>query len=141
MTGAVSLAELAAAGEALGRRLPLGAVVYLRGELGAGKTTMVQAIARGLGVTSLPTSPTYALVHRYHGSRGPVFHVDCYRLRHADEARDIDWTGLAAEAEAIFVEWPDRAGAWVPVPDVIVSLDYGADPGTRRLEIRDVAGA
>jgi tRNA threonylcarbamoyladenosine biosynthesis protein TsaE len=141
MTGPVGLAALAAAGEALGRRLQAGAVVYLQGELGAGKTTMVQAIARGLGVVTHPTSPSYALVHRYAGPRGPVFHVDCYRLRSADEARDIDWTDMAAEGAAILVEWPDRAGAWAPAPDVLISLDYGPDPDTRRMEIRDVAGA
>ena len=72
---------LNAEGEELGRSLPSGAVLSFEGELGAGKTTFIRAIARGLGVTLPATSPTYALVHRYQGRRGPVFHLDCYRLR------------------------------------------------------------
>src|SRR5512134_1933401 len=105
---------LAAVGEALGRALPPGAVILLEGDLGAGKTTFARAVARGLGVDEAATSPTYALVHRHHGRRGPVFHLDCYRLRSPDEAADLDWQGLVAEGDALIVEWPERAGAWVP---------------------------
>ncbi len=86
----LTLAELIAQGETLGRTLPPRSVVAFEGALGAGKTTLVQAIARGLGVVAPTTSPTYALVHRYQGRRGPVFHVDCYRLRLPDEAADLD---------------------------------------------------
>ena len=114
---------LADAGRAGGRgraagaepRAP-GAWSTFEGELGAGKTTLIQAIARGLGVTGPATSPTYALVHRYQGRRGPVFHLDCYRLRTPDEAADLDWEGLLAEGDAILIEWPERAGAWLPAP-------------------------
>ena len=56
------------------------------------------------------TSPTYALVHRYQGARGPVFHLDCFRLRSPDEAADLDWEGLLSEGDAILIEWPERAG-------------------------------
>ena len=91
-------------------------MLAFEGDLGAGKTTFIQAIARGLGVAGRATSPTYALVHRYHGRRGPVFHLDCYRLRSPDEAADLDWEGLMAEGDAILVEWPERAGAWLPAP-------------------------
>jgi tRNA threonylcarbamoyladenosine biosynthesis protein TsaE len=108
--------ELEAEGEALGRSLPPGALVAFEGELGAGKTTFIQAITRGLGVTAPASSPTYALVHRYQGRRGPVFHLDCYRLRTPDEAADLDWEGLVGEGDAILVEWPERAGAWLPAP-------------------------
>ena len=74
-------AELRAEGETLGRSLPPRTLLAFEGELGAGKTTFIQAISRGLGVAGQATSPTYALVHRYQGRRGPVFHLDCYRLR------------------------------------------------------------
>ena len=83
-----------AEGETLGRSLPPRTLLAFEGELGAGKTTFIQAIARGLGVAGQATSPTYALVHRYQGARGPVFHLDCYRLRSPDEAADLDWEGL-----------------------------------------------
>ncbi len=86
--------ELTAEGVALGQALPSGSLVTFEGDLGAGKTTFIRAIARGLGVAGAATSPTYALVHRYHGRRGPVFHLDCYRLRSPEEAADLDWEGL-----------------------------------------------
>ena len=109
-------AELRAVGELLGRELPRGSVIALEGELGAGKTTFAQAVVRGLGVVEQATSPTYGLVHRYDGRRGPVFHLDCYRLRREEEAADLDWEGLLAEGDVLLVEWPERAGAWLPEP-------------------------
>jgi tRNA threonylcarbamoyladenosine biosynthesis protein TsaE len=126
--------ELAAAGEAIGRALPPRAVVTLEGELGAGKTALVQAIARGLGVADAATSPTYALVHHYRGRRGPVYHLDCYRLRAPDEAADLDWEGLLAEGDALLVEWPERAGAWLPPRTQAYRLHHGDDPEQRGLE-------
>jgi tRNA threonylcarbamoyladenosine biosynthesis protein TsaE len=127
-------AELQAEGEALGRSLPPGAVVALEGELGAGKTTLAQAIARGLGVQETATSPTYALVHRYQGRRGPVYHVDCFRLRLPDEAADLDWETLVREGDAVLVEWPERAGPWLPPPTLRLRLSHLADPERRGLE-------
>jgi tRNA threonylcarbamoyladenosine biosynthesis protein TsaE len=126
--------ELEAEGEQLGRSLPPGALVTFEGDLGAGKTTFIQAIARGLGVTGRATSPTYALVHRYQGRRGPVFHLDCYRLRTPDEAADLDWEGLLAEGDAILVEWPERIGHWLPAPARRFRLHHLADGARRGLE-------
>jgi len=127
--------ELDARGEALGRTLDPGEVLTFEGELGAGKTTFIKAIARGLGVTTPATSPTYALVHRYRGARGPVFHLDCFRLRSPDEAADLDWEGLMSEADAVLVEWPERAGAWVPQPSRRFRLSHVSDATRRSLEI------
>lgn len=132
----LTLDELTAEGETLGRSLPPGTLLAFDGELGAGKTTFIQAIARGLGVAGPATSPTYALVHRYHGRRGPVFHLDCYRLRSPDEAADLDWEGLLAEGDAILVEWPERAGSWLPLPARRFRLHHVADPERRGLEAR-----
>jgi tRNA threonylcarbamoyladenosine biosynthesis protein TsaE len=132
----LTLDELTAEGETLGRSLPPGTLLAFDGELGAGKTTFIQAIARGLGVAGPATSPTYALVHRYRGRRGPVFHLDCYRLRSPDEAADLDWEGLLAEGDAILVEWPERAGAWLPPPARRFRLHHVADPERRGLEAR-----
>jgi len=126
--------QLEAEGETLGRALPPGTLLAFEGDLGAGKTTFIQAIARGLGVTGHATSPTYALVHRYRGRRGPVFHLDCYRLRSADEAGDLDWEGLLAEGDAVLVEWPERAGAWLPEPARRFRLHHVPDQSRRGLE-------
>jgi tRNA threonylcarbamoyladenosine biosynthesis protein TsaE len=125
---------LAAEGEAVGRSLPPRSVVALEGELGAGKTTLVQAIARGLGVREPASSPTYALVHRYAGRRGPVFHLDCYRLRSPAEAADLDWEGLVTEGDAVLVEWPERAGEWLPQPTRRYRMHHLDDPALRGLE-------
>ncbi len=134
MTRALTQAELEAEGEALGRQLNAGELVTFEGELGAGKTTFIKAVTRGLGVNRPATSPTYALVHRYQGARGPVFHLDCFRLRSPDEAADLDWEGLMAEGDAILVEWPERAGAWIPAPNRRYRLHHVPDPDRRGLE-------
>ena len=125
--------ELIAEGRSLGRTLPPGSIVFLEGDLGAGKTTLVQALVRGLGVADA-TSPTYALVHRYAGRRGPVFHLDCYRLRSPDDAADFDWETMLREGDAVLIEWPERAGSWAPPPNVRIRLHHVDDPARRGLE-------
>lgn len=134
MIRALTEPELIAEGQALGKSLPPRSLLALEGELGAGKTTFVRAVARGLGVTQAATSPTYALVHRYQGKRGPVFHLDCYRLRHPEEAEDLDWEMLLAEGDAVLVEWPERAGAWLPRPSRRFRLHHLPDENRRGLE-------
>jgi tRNA threonylcarbamoyladenosine biosynthesis protein TsaE len=131
---ALSQAQLEAEGEALGRRLGPGELITFEGDLGAGKTTFIRAISRGLGVTRPATSPTYALVHRYQGARGPVFHLDCFRLRTPDEAADLDWEGLLSEGDAILVEWPERAAGWIPTPTRRFRLSHLSQTELRGLE-------
>jgi tRNA threonylcarbamoyladenosine biosynthesis protein TsaE len=125
---------LVAEGERIGRALAPRSVVHLEGDLGAGKTTLVRAIARGLGVTEPVSSPTYALVHRYAGTRGPVFHLDCYRLARPEESADVDWQGLAAEGDALLIEWPERARGWAPAATLRLTLTHLDDPSVRGLE-------
>jgi tRNA threonylcarbamoyladenosine biosynthesis protein TsaE len=127
-------AELRAEGERLGRQIPPRSVLWLQGDLGAGKTALARAVVSGLGGGDVASSPTYALVHHYHGSRGPVYHVDCYRLRSADEAADLDWETLAG-ADTLLVEWPERAGPWVPAPTLRLRLSHVPDPDRRALEV------
>jgi tRNA threonylcarbamoyladenosine biosynthesis protein TsaE len=126
--------ELEAEGQVLGRSLPPGSLLAFEGDLGAGKTTFIKAIARGLGVSGDTSSPTYALVHRYRARRGPVFHLDCFRLRAPEEAADLDWEGLLREGDAILVEWPERAGEWLPAPTRRFRLHHLDDPDRRGLE-------
>ncbi|HYR31456.1 MAG TPA: tRNA (adenosine(37)-N6)-threonylcarbamoyltransferase complex ATPase subunit type 1 TsaE [Gemmatimonadales bacterium] len=127
----LNAAELSRFGEELGRGLRAPAVVGFSGDLGTGKTTLIQAICRGLGASAPATSPTYALVHRYGAPGGPVYHVDCYRLRHPDEARDLGFDDMTRERAVILIEWPERAGAWVPPLERHLRLAYDADPAYR----------
>jgi len=121
--------EMRAWGEALGHALPRPSVVAVSGELGAGKTTLIRAIAVGLGVTERVTSPTFALVHRYESPRGSVYHVDAYRLKPQDTA-DLALDDMVRELGAVvLIEWPERLGS-------------GAPPFTHRLFLADAdAGA
>src|SRR6266480_1783771 len=132
----LSASELSRFGEELGAQLSPPAVLGLSGELGTGKTTLVQAICRGLGARARATSPTYALVHHYEAApeTTPVYHVDCYRLRHPDEARDLGFDDMVRERAIILIEWPERAGAWAPPLDRHFQLSHDVDPSRRIVE-------
>jgi len=107
--------EMEAWGQRFGRAARLPLVVTLAGELGAGKTTLAQAICRGFGVTDEVTSPTYALVHEYAAPNGRVFHLDLYRLKHEDELTNLGWDDLLTADDALMlIEWPERAGTRLP---------------------------
>jgi tRNA threonylcarbamoyladenosine biosynthesis protein TsaE len=135
-SGTFDEAALAAWGEAFARGLALPAVVGLSGELGAGKTTLVRAIAAGLGVRQPVTSPTFALVHRYDGTACTVYHVDGYRLRRPGEAADLGFDEMVRESDAaILVEWPERFGDRLPALTHRIRLSYVEDPALRRLEV------
>jgi tRNA threonylcarbamoyladenosine biosynthesis protein TsaE len=89
--------------------------IGLRGPLGAGKSVLARAIARGAGVTGTLPSPTFNLVLRYDGSAGrTIQHIDLYRLNHADEVWELGWSELGAPGEIAIVEWPDRARQMLP---------------------------
>ncbi|HYX81150.1 MAG TPA: tRNA (adenosine(37)-N6)-threonylcarbamoyltransferase complex ATPase subunit type 1 TsaE [Gemmatimonadales bacterium] len=127
----LSASELNRFGEELGAQLRAPAVIGLSGELGTGKTTLVQAICRGLGAKARATSPTYALVHHYETETTPVYHVDCYRLRQPEDARDLGFDDMMREQAIILIEWPERAGAWAPPLDRHLHLAYDAEPSRR----------
>ena len=107
----------------LAERVPAGGVIWLEGPLGAGKTTLARAFVAARTGYAGATSPTYGLVHRYPGPRGDTLHLDCYRLRHPEEAADLDWDAALA-ADALLIEWPDRAGVWAPPPTCRVTMAH-----------------
>lgn len=117
------------------QELSAGAVVWLSGDLGAGKTTFVQAVARAAGAESA-RSPTFALVHEYASPAGMLAHVDCYRLRDPDEALDLDFPGLLRSARLLLIEWPDRAGVHAPPPDLHLRFEHTTHPDERAVERR-----
>lgn len=132
-TQRLSLAALEARGVEIGASLTAPALVTLAGDLGAGKTTLVQAICRGLGVTSPVTSPTFALIHEYAGTGARVVHCDLYRLGTPRDVAALGLDEMLAERDVIMlVEWPERAGAALDAPTLAVSLGHVADDATVR---------
>lgn len=126
--------ELREWGRQLGRASVPPLMITLTGELGAGKTTLAQAICEGYGVEEPVTSPTYALVHRYSAPRSPVYHVDLYRLETPADLTNIGWDDLVSEHAIVLVEWPERAGSRIPPDHVPIDIDYvAADPNRRLL--------
>lgn len=132
-TERLSLDALDARGRSIGASLAAPALLTLAGDLGAGKTTLVQAICRGLGVSDIVTSPTFALIHEYAAPRARVVHCDLYRI---ERSREVDAMGLdemLAEPDVIMlVEWPDRAGALLGAPTVAITLAHVADDAAVR---------
>jgi tRNA threonylcarbamoyladenosine biosynthesis protein TsaE len=125
--------ELVAWGEALGRAATPPLVITLAGDLGAGKTTLAQAICAGYGVTESVTSPTFALVHRYDAPRSPVYHLDLYRIQRPSELVNIGWDEISASHALVIVEWPERAGDLIPAGHVPIDLEHDPVDGDRRV--------
>jgi tRNA threonylcarbamoyladenosine biosynthesis protein TsaE len=106
-----------------------GDVVCLRGDLGTGKTTFTRALVAGLGSPVPVSSPTFTLIHEYRGGRLPVWHVDAYRLRSADETVDIGLDEVFLIGEGVVViEWPERIEAALPKDHLDIAIrDTGGD--------------
>jgi tRNA threonylcarbamoyladenosine biosynthesis protein TsaE len=121
-----------ALGRTLGACLAGGETVALNGELGLGKTRLVQGIAVGLGISpDRVTSPTFALRHDHLG-RHPLVHLDFYRLNDADE---IDWLGVleAPEQAVLAIEWADKLPEILPSDRLTIRFAPGAGPDDRTL--------
>jgi len=111
-------------GAELARCLPASGVVFLEGDLGAGKTTLVRGILRGAGYPGPVKSPTYTLIEPYEiGGRG-FAHLDLYRLGDPEELEYLGLRDLLAEARMILVEWPERGRGMLPEPDLRVVIAY-----------------
>jgi tRNA threonylcarbamoyladenosine biosynthesis protein TsaE len=98
-------------GIALGRSLPPGTVILLQGDLGTGKTTLVQGIAEGLGISEPVESPTFTLINEYFAGRIPLYHLDLYRLEPEEaEALHLEsyWDGLERDLGIVAIEWAER---------------------------------
>ncbi len=112
-------------GAQLGACLAPGMRVYLSGELGSGKTTLVRALLRGLGVEGVVKSPSYALVELYVVSRLHLYHFDFYRFIDQNEFGEAGVVDYFRDDHGIcVVEWPERAGDALPQPDLDFTLAY-----------------
>ncbi len=125
--------DLTPVAEAVYGAVQAGDCVYLEGPIGAGKTTLVQACARMLGVSEPVTSPTFALAHLYEGTP-PVAHLDLYRLGEAAGRDTSDLLAYLTEDVIGFVEWPEYGFGWLPAATCVVRIGFD-DDGTRQFDI------
>ena len=130
---ALTLPELERWGQEFGRAAHPPLCVAIRGDLGAGKTTLVRAICRGYGVDAEVTSPTFALVHEYAAPRSRVYHLDLYRLERESDLTNIAWFDILAAGGLVLVEWPERAGSLLPSDCVPLDLEHLPGEPDRRL--------
>ena len=117
-----------------------GLVVYLHGDLGAGKTSFARALLGALGVGERIKSPTYSLVESYRAQGRPAWHLDLYRIADPGE---LEWLGLDAlsdPAALVLVEWPERGAGALPSPDLIVHLGYAGAGRKASMEARTERG-
>jgi len=123
-------------GISLGESLTPGSVILLEGDLGAGKTTLVQGIGKGLGIAEPIVSPTFTIINEYTEGRLALYHLDLYRLEPQDVAAlnlESYWEGIEVIPGIVAIEWAERM-SYKPDSYLRVRLIYGND-GDRQAEI------
>ena len=138
-----SATETRALGERLAKLLRAGDVVLLQGDLGSGKTTLTQGIARGLGIADYVQSPTFVLVAEYDGRAADggvlrLYHLDLYRLEGTSDLASVGFADyLESEDGVSVIEWPERAGGELPEAYLLVRIEH-AGGDTRRITVEAV---
>lgn len=117
-------AAMLAFGAALAQQLPGGGVVTLRGDLGAGKTTLVRGLLRELGYTGTVKSPTYTLVEPYHLRGRDIYHFDLYRLADPEELEYMGIRDYLRPDALCLLEWPEKGGNVIPAADMDVLITH-----------------
>jgi tRNA threonylcarbamoyladenosine biosynthesis protein TsaE len=111
-------------GAALATECHTGSIIYLHGDLGAGKTTLVRGFMHGLGHEGAVKSPTYTLMEPYQIGSASFCHIDLYRLADAGELEYLGMRDLMEEGATLLVEWPERGEGELPAPDLIIEIDH-----------------
>ena len=107
---------------AMGRCLPSSLILFLEGQLGAGKTTLVRGMIQSLGYAGKVKSPTYGLVERYQLPDILIHHLDLYRLGHPEELEFLGIRDIIAEPGVVAIEWPERGQGMLPQANIICHL-------------------
>ena len=119
--------------ESMASHLLPGMNLYLKGELGAGKTTFVRGLLRGLGYQDKVKSPTYTLVESYSFEKFMIYHFDLYRFKGEHEWDDAGFREYFNETSICLIEWPEKAGGILPEPDISIELSH--EPFGRHLHM------
>ena len=128
-------AETQALAAALAAVLPADATLALHGDLGAGKTTFVQGLARGLGVNGPVTSPTFTLYALHRGAARLLVHLDAYRLESAAQLDSLLLDDFLVSPYCLAIEWPENVASWLPAGALHLDLALRPD-GTHTLRLR-----
>lgn len=123
--------EVEAYGIRLGREAHPGQVIALTGDLGAGKTTLTKAIARGLGISETVTSPTFTIVKEYRSGRLPLFHFDVYRIGDVEEMYELGYEEYFFGDGVCVIEWADLIEELIPEDALRISIAYGQNEEER----------
>ena len=129
-----------APGRGVGGGTVAGRVLFISGELGAGKTTLVRGLLRGLGHTGRAKSPTYALLEPYALSRLDLYHFDFYRFKDRSEWLNSGFREHFNPASVCVVEWPEKAGDLLSPAGPADPLEFEGEARRARLEARSEAG-
>jgi tRNA threonylcarbamoyladenosine biosynthesis protein TsaE len=127
-------------GKRLAALLAPPCVVYLRGDLGTGKTTLVRGILRGLGHVGSVRSPTYTLLEPYELPTLRLYHLDLYRLGDPEELEFLGLRDLLEADSVLFVEWPERGTGSLPPADLEIHLAHAGEGRVLDLEAHTPAG-
>lgn len=137
-------ADSVSAQEAIGARLAAAlqgaCVIHLYGDLGAGKTTLVRGLLRGLGYRGAVKSPTYTLVEPYRVREQEILHLDLYRLADPAELEYLGLDDLAGTDAVWLIEWPERGGDLLPAVDLQVVIAYCGEGRQLALTAHSAAG-
>jgi tRNA threonylcarbamoyladenosine biosynthesis protein TsaE len=115
--------------------------IHLRGDLGAGKTTLVRGFLRALGHQGSVKSPTYTLIEPYEFEQRPIYHLDLYRLSHPGELEYLGLRDLQERGSIFLVEWPDQGAGELPPADVQIEIRYALPGRQVRLEAASGLGS
>ena len=116
--------EMHLCGQQIAHHIISPSVIYLNGDLGAGKTTLVQGILQFFDYKEVVSSPSYNLIHQYPTKHFDIAHLDLYRLDNPEEITMLGLADLLSSKSILFVEWPEKGEGYLPQADMIIDITY-----------------
>lgn len=111
----------------MGSAITAPLIIWLEGDLGAGKTTFARALIHAMGYEGRVKSPTYGLMEQYQLNSLQVLHLDLYRISDPGELEFLGLVDLLDQNTILLIEWPDKGGQWLPEPDFIFTFSYASE--------------